>query len=51
VITGPRGMGVFLKLAVQRGATSRVRKPFAPVELLDAINSSLARPAVMKGLS
>jgi DNA-binding response OmpR family regulator len=41
----------FLKLALQRGATCCVRKPFAPGELLDAINSSLARPAATKGLS
>jgi CheY-like chemotaxis protein len=41
----------FLTLAVARGATSCLRKPFAPGELLDAINSSLARPLTMKELS
>jgi DNA-binding NtrC family response regulator len=41
----------FLTLAAQRGATSSLRKPFAPQQLLDAINSSLANTPAMNGLS
>jgi len=41
----------FLGLAVRRGATSCVRKPFGPQQLLDAINSSFAKIEFMNGLS
>jgi CheY-like chemotaxis protein len=43
--------GDFLKLAVQRGATSSVRKPFAPQQLLQAIHTSLAKARVGSELS
>ena len=43
--------GDFLKLAVQRGATTFVRKPFAPQQLLQAINTSLTKTRVGNGLS
>jgi CheY-like chemotaxis protein len=41
----------FLMLAIQRGATACVRKPFAPAQLLDAIGKSLARSAVLDEMS
>jgi hypothetical protein len=41
----------FLRLALQRGATFSLRKPFAPRQLLDAINSSLANAPASNGLS
>jgi DNA-binding NtrC family response regulator len=37
----------FLGLAVQRGATSRLRKPFTPQQLIDAINESRLRSNAM----
>jgi DNA-binding NtrC family response regulator len=33
----------FLGLAIQRGATSSVRKPFTPQQLINAINTSLRK--------
>jgi CheY-like chemotaxis protein len=41
----------FLSLAAQRGATSCIRKPFTPQQLLDAINLSLARLRPIDGVS
>jgi CheY-like chemotaxis protein len=36
-----------LGLAVQRGATSCLRKPFTPLQLTDAINASLRKSSAM----
>jgi DNA-binding NtrC family response regulator len=41
----------FLMLAIQRGATSCVRKPFAPAQLLEAIDKSLARSPLSDEMS
>jgi CheY-like chemotaxis protein len=41
----------FLTLALQRGATACLRKPFAPQQLMDAINSSLTKVQILNGLS
>jgi DNA-binding NtrC family response regulator len=41
----------FLTLAVARGATSCIRKPFTPVQLIEAINESISAAPSRDGLS